>query len=529
MEPCHSPTTLTPPDNSAPPVRHFDIALVHTSVTYNRYGWHNPHAAFFVLQEDLERHGGLDSFVQKAESGEICIEPLVIRANSGESIELSLTTHAPFSVHTITKQIPAYSEPCTIFFDDSFFYSSAPPRTSCPERLRTSCPECPHAFGALLIEEAGATFHDRYTGEPLPSGTQAVIRRADGTCFREFTLFVHDAALCPDPNNPTSDNSDAPFPGINYRSEPSSERLSRCEDPAYLFSSLVHEDPSTPLLETHAGDPLLLRLITIGHRRAPRHPFHTTGMNWRPTSFEWIAPCASCQTFTLNQPYETGDHLYTIGGHTCVTMGLWGILRVCGKNDKRLKPIQNSVHPTLPSISAIPCVPGENDVVRKYEIAVIEKKAIPRKDCLSYKPPRYFVPLSDAKREMKRRRAPAPLVLSADAGDWIEVTLHNCLDAQTTADVPASSQRVSLVPQFLRCDPVYSSGLNIGRNKWEQTVAPGEKKKYLWRADQEYGCCLIQSFDSICCPQSDHLLATITIDPAVSSEYKIPAHTKPGG
>ncbi len=545
MEPFHSPTTPTPPDNSAPPVRHFDIALVHASVTYNRYGWHDPHAAFFVLQKDLERHGGLDSFVQKAESGEICVEPLVIRANSGESIELSLTTHPPFSVHTITKQISAYSEPCTIFFDDNLFYPLEPPHTFFPERPRTffpecprafspdcprtSCPECPRAFGALLIEEAGTTFHDQYTGEPLPSGTQAVIHRADGTCFREFTLFVHDTALHPDPNNLAPDNPDAPFPGINYRSEPASERLSRCEDPAYLFSSLVHEDPPTPLLETHAGDPLLLRLITIGPRRAPRHPFHATGMNWRPTSFEWIAPCASCQTFTLNQPYEAGDHLYTIGGHSCVTMGLWGILRVCGRNDKRLKPIQNGVHPTLPSISNIPNVPGENDVVRKYEIAVIEKKAIPRKDCLSHQPPRYFVWMSDAKREMKRRRAPAPLVLSADAGDWIEVTLHNCLNARTTADVPASSRRVSLVAQFLCCDPVYNSGLNIGRNKWEQTVAPGEKKKYLWRADQEYGCCLIRSFDSICCPQSDHLLATITIDPAVSLEYKIPAHTNPGG
>lgn len=514
MEPCHSPTTPTPPDNSAPPIRRFDIALVHASVTYNRHGWHDPHAAFFVLQEDLERLGGLDSFVQKAESGEICIEPLVIRANCGESIELCLA-HPPFSVHTITKHIPAHCGPCSIFFDDSFFYPLVPPRTFSSE--------CPRAFGALLIEEAGATFHDRYTGEPISSGTQSVIRRADGTCFRDFTLFVHDAALHPEANHLAPNSPDAPFLGINYRSEPSSERLSRCNDPAYLFSSLVHKDPPTPILETYAGDPLLLRLITIGNRRTPRHPFQATGMDWHPESFEWISPCASCQTFTLKQPYEMGDHLYTIGGHTCVTMGLWGILRVCGTDDRHLKPIQDGVHLSLPA------VPDEDDVVRKYDIAVIEKKAFPKKNCLSRKSSRHIVFLSDAKREMKRQRAPAPLILHADAGDWIEVTLHNCLDAQATAKASETSRRVSLFPQYLRCDPVYSPGLNIGRNKWEQTVAPGEKKKYLWHADREYGSCLIQSFDNICCPQSDHLLATITIDPAVSSEYKIPAHTKPGG
>ncbi len=50
-------------------------------------------------------------------------------------------------------------------------------------------------FGSLIIEEAGATFHDIRTGEPLRSGTKAVIKRRDGTSFREFALFVHDFAL----------------------------------------------------------------------------------------------------------------------------------------------------------------------------------------------------------------------------------------------------------------------------------------------------------------------------------------------
>lgn len=503
MEPDYSPTTDTLPDNSVLPVRRFDIALVQASVTYNHYGWHDPRAAFFVLQEELERHGGMDSFVQKVKTNEIYIEPLVIRANTGEAIELHIERF-PHPVHTIIKQFPAHSEPCTILLDNSLFS---------PARSRAFAPERPRIFGALLIEEAGTTFHDRYTGEKLPFGTQAVIRRADGICFREFTLFVHDAALYTNQSSPSPDIPNTAFMGLNYRSEPASERLNRCEDPAYLFSSLVHEDPPTPILETNPGDSLLLRLITIGSQQVPRHPFHTTGMAWTPTSFTWISPYAACQTCTMTQSYETGDYLYTIGGHTCIEMGLWGILRVYGTSDKQLKPIPGGCHTPLPA------VPGEDDVLRKYEIAVIEKKAVPQKNCLSHKTSRHFVWLSDAKREKKRRHAPKPLVLKADAGDWIEVTLHSCFDAQTPADAPESSLRVSLFPQFLHCDPVYSPGINIGRNKWEQTVAPGEKKKYLWHADQEYGCCLIQSFHNICYRQADQLFATITIEPTNPTEY----------
>ena len=50
-------------------------------------------------------------------------------------------------------------------------------------------------LGTLVIEEAGATFHNIRNGEPLRFGTQAVIQRRDGTSFREFALFVHDFAF----------------------------------------------------------------------------------------------------------------------------------------------------------------------------------------------------------------------------------------------------------------------------------------------------------------------------------------------
>ena len=39
-----------------------------------------------------------------------------------------------------------------------------------------------------------------------------------------------------------------------------------------------------------------------------------------------------------------------------------------------------------------------------------------------------FVPLEEADRAMREDYQPKPLVLRANAGDWIEVTLHNLFD-----------------------------------------------------------------------------------------------------
>lgn len=76
-------------------------------------------------------------------------------------------------------------------------------------------------------------------GEELRSGTQAVIRRRDGTSFREYALFVHDFAFLFDkdgkPMNPPAvpgSHDDPGVMGINYRAEPMRERLKKEEDPA---------------------------------------------------------------------------------------------------------------------------------------------------------------------------------------------------------------------------------------------------------------------------------------------------------
>lgn len=140
-----------------------------------------------------------------------------------------------------------------------------------------------------------------------------------------------------------------------------------------------------------------------------------------------------------------------------------------------------------------------------------------------------FVPLKDADLAKEKNYQPKPLILRANAGDWIEVTLHNLFDHPVPYfDYPKApldkkhkpSMRVSLNPQFLKYDPVCDSGINVGFNNREQTVGAGESKKYLWYADKEYGACLLQSFGDMRNHRYHGLFGAILIEPPGAKWYR---------
>lgn len=550
-------------------VKIFEIALVQAKVTYNSYGWNDPQGRFFVLKEDLEHHGGLDSYIRKVEECKIRVEPLVIRANAGDCIEIRLTNllpeyieESPFQMETLTdiagfhihlvkfdtivsdgaangwnniagarkyetlvERFFANTELRTVFFHDHLFANSH---------------QMHGVFGALIVEEAGATFHSPRSGRELRRGTQAVIRRRDGTSFREFALFVHDFAFLFDrdgnalnPPEVPGSHDDPGVMGLNYRCEPMRERLKRHKDPAYIFSSLVHGDPATPIFETYPGDEIVIRLLDGAHEE--QHAFNITGMSWQREIADPHSPIVASQTIGISEAfnlritkkYAPGDYLYYFGGIDDAWLGLWGILRAYDHPVKRLKPLCKGKDRILP----LPPCPGKDAVIRRYEVAAIQKN-IPY-NCYGDHDPDglMFVPLEDAERAQREDYEPKPLILRANAGEWIEVTLHNLFDpSQPVAffDYPTvpldlrhePSMRVSLNPQFLNYDPVCDSGINVGYNNREQTVGAGESKKYLWYADQEYGPCIIQSFGDLRNHRYHGLFGTIIIEPAGAVWYR---------
>ncbi|MGN0465546.1 MAG: multicopper oxidase domain-containing protein [Lachnospiraceae bacterium] len=556
-------------ENKCDKVKVFEIALVQAKLTYNRYGWHDPEGRFFVLKEELERHGGLDAYIQKVEEQKIQVEPLVIRANAGDCIELRTTNLLPeflegnaFQLKTKTDIVGHHVHLVkfdTITSDGAANgwnniagarkYETLVERFFADEELRTvffhdhlfaNAHQLHGVFGALIIEEAGATFHNIRNGKELKFGTKAVIRRRDGSSFREFALFVHDFTFLFDkdgkPLNPPAvpgSHDDPGVMGVNYRAEPMRERLKRHEDPAYIFSSLVHGDPATPILETYPGDELMIRLIDGAHEE--QHSFNVTGMSWRKEVADPRSPIASSQTigvseaFNLNikEPYEAGDYLYYFGGIDDAWLGLWGIIRVYGKYKKRLKPLCKGKNQILP---LRPC-PGKDDIIRHYEVAAIQTDLIYNRYGDHDPDGLVFAPLEDVDFILEGKCKPKPLILRANAGDWIEVILHNIWDPnhpipyQDYPRVPLDikhkpSERVSLNPQFLQYDPVNDSGINVGYNEREQTVGIGESKRYLWRADREYGTCLLQSFGDMRNHRHHGLFGAVIVEPAGSVWYE---------
>lgn len=547
----------------------FEIAMVQAKITYNSYGWHDPQGRFFVMKEELEKNGGLEAYIKKVEANEIKPEPLVIRANAGDCIELRTTNLLPeylegtvfqlrtktdivgHHVHlvkfdtivsdgaangwnniagarkyeTLVERFFADTELHTIFFHDHLFANSHQQHG---------------LFGAMVIEEAGATFHDIHTGEPVKWGAKAVIRRPDGTTFREFALFVHDFALLFDKNgtplNPPEvpgSHDDPGVAGINYRSEPMRERLHKNDNPAYVFSSFAHGDPATPILETYPGEELMIRLLDGAHEE--QHAMNITGMAWKKELTDVHSPLAASQTLGISEAfnlritknYGAGDYLYYFGGIDDAWLGLWGIIRVYEKPQKNLRPLCRGKGQILP----LPPCPGAKDIVRRYEVAAIQTDICYNRYGDHDPDGLIFVPLEDLDMALGGRYEPKPLILRANAGDWIEITLHNVFDLKRPIlyfDYPSvpldkvhkPSRRVSLNPQFLQYDPIKDSGINVGYNNLEQTVGIGESKKYLWYADEEYGACIIQSFGDMRNHRYHGLFGAVIIEPAGAKWYR---------
>lgn len=558
--------TDTCPCGAAENVKRFDIAAVQANVVYNDYGWHDPQGRFFVLKEDIEKVGTPDDYLAKVERGEIQPEPLVIRANAGDCIEVQLTNFLPerieasaFQLETITDIVGYHIHLVkfdTIMSDgaangwnniagarqyetliERFFANEELNTIFFHDHLYANVHQQHGLFGALIVEPAGAEFLDPGTWEPLKSGTKAVIRTADGQMHREFVLALHDFALLFDgegkplnpPEHPGSD--DAPgVMGINYRCEPMVERLKRKNDPAHIFSSLCYGDPATPILETYPGEPMVIRLFDGAHEE--QHIFNITGLSWRKEITDPVSPLVQSQTIgiseafnlRIDEPYGAGDYLYYSGGIDDLWLGLWGIIRAYATLQKCLKPLCNA-RPV-----AAPWTPPPGAVVRKFEIAAIQKD-------LQYN--RYgdhdpegllFVPLEQAKDVQCGRRKPIPLILRVNAGDWVEVTLHNLFAPNVpirwneypsmplnTPFVPGN--RVSLNPQFLKYDPIASPGVNIGWNRVEQTAGPGECVKYLWHADREYDTCLLTSFGDLRNHRHHGLFGAVIVEPAGAKHY----------
>ncbi len=321
--------------------------------------------------------------------------------------------------------------------------------------------------------------------------------------------------------------------GINYRTEPFAIRdiaSGAAADPAYVFSSTVHGDPATPLLQAYAGDNMRARVIQGSQEE--QHVLQVHGMRWLDEPDDPESGLVNAKSIGISEAFNFGienvncgngtdcfgDYLY--GGTATDDMwtGAWGLLRIFGRQVNDLLPLPDNVlPPTYPTGTAPdlrqtdrpplpatdpgnPCQTGSP--VRSFHVIALDTPIVYDDESGQFDPYGLvyaaLLPGETAAEGAARVRAsnPEPMVLRATEGDCIEVTLTNMIDPEgafATEHAPVGSAevahgfdpalavespdgtpaglRVSLHAALVDYDPLGSDGATIGYNP-DQTVGP---------------------------------------------------------
>jgi hypothetical protein len=294
------------------PVKHFDVRAIDVDIPLNRFGDHDPNGKMYVLAdrvdavraEEQSRHVTLGL-------REDPIQPLVIRANEGDCVEMSFTNDASggdYGAHIDGLEFDAASsgdavgdnDPSNVAQGQSRTYRYFVPRDAEYEGSHYIRPgpgfrdQVSHGlFGSLTVEPPGSTYLSSETGQPLQSGWGAMIKPAGKKAFREFVQVYHEIGN-EDYDIPTAGggklprvdpHSSAYRPGgraINYRSEPFMHRLDRApENESLGYSSYPFGDPATPTMRSYQGEPTKLRIMHGGAEMFHVFHMHGGGIRWR--------------------------------------------------------------------------------------------------------------------------------------------------------------------------------------------------------------------------------------------------------
>ena len=351
-----------------------------------------------------------------------------------------------------------------------------------------------------------------YRNEPLP------YRVATGSSSDpKVTDMSYVFASIPGRNDPQM-NSQPPLGGFINSARPRFRWPLRP-----LTSGMEGEDPFTPLLRTYEGDRVQIRVV-VGAHMLP-HAFTVGGMKWLfEPSFE-NSGYRSTQSMGISEHFEFlfrtpraspaaagqknwTDYLYQPDASNQkhgIIDGTWGIFRAyksTAEQSATLRPLptNQTVTPLPPSNQAYgySCPPGMTP--RTYAVQSRTPASIVFNNrgagpagrfngtsILNFFPLQYTLADNNTTSE--------PLVLRANAGDCIAVTVTNAFNVNSatfnqstvvpwnTSQTIPPSKNVGMTPSLLSYDAMSSTGLNVGWNP-DQVIAPGQSKTYYWYAGQ---------------------------------------------
>ena len=434
----------------------------------------------------------------------------------------------------------------------------------------------PHGgFGTFIAEPVGSTYHDPKTGKEIRSGPVADIRTIEPVgynvngSFRELNVQVHDTVphtvnivtAGNPPGQPVEVALEAgktvsfmmpekiymtPMPflnggthttgsGLNFRAGPIAQRLAVNPDMSQIFNSQIHGDPYTPLLRAFVGDTMVFRLL---------HTLMNETMTWTVSGHTFLSEryagdanrknsihIGIAERYDLVVPQaggprlQAGDYIHFNGRASKFSEGAWGLLRVYDKEQPDLQKLpagysaRNEIPKAMPVCPADAPVKTFNVVAMDHPSMTFNPKApeaievdFERKIQIA-NPEAKIYALEEEITKVAEGAQPMPLTLRANVGDCLKVNLKNKM----------KTSRASFSAISLAFDPKDSLGANVGNNKGDQTIAPGESRMYTYYADPFLGeiSSLVWDWGNVMVNPRNGLFGAVVIGPK-GAKYRDP-------
>ena len=309
------------------PIKTFDITAMVAEITLNQWLDFYP-GYMYVLTENIEKvreeeARNAAAREKKYDPGAVSnglqgdmIQPLVIRANQGDCVIITLKNEVEYEepvglhIHGSSTIIQKTGKPAIATNPDATvqpeesqvyewyiapdFQEGALTFHSHGNREQTGL----GLVGTFVVEPAGSTFIDPFTGGELKSGWEAIIAHPDESDFREYVIIYHEVGdesfrpidktgeMIPQ-RDPITDAYRPSSRALNYRSEPfginnlaTQKARFGFEDEAEAYSAYVFGDAATPIPRAYIGDPSKFRLVHGGSDIFHSHHPHGGTIRW---------------------------------------------------------------------------------------------------------------------------------------------------------------------------------------------------------------------------------------------------------